>query len=95
MLVFYTQTITLLQTFTLLQTITLTDGLHPLYWKESKYINLFDLQSQSRAFSDILLCFVTLSVQIAAAEKATIVLVFPPIPHCLPYPLFLDQAAEV
>ena len=75
MLVFYTQIITLLQTFTLLQTITLTDGLHPLYWKESKYIILSDLQSQSPTFSDILLCFVTLSVQIAAAKKALISIV--------------------
>ena len=92
---FYTQTFTLLQTITLLQTTRLTDGLHPLYWKESKYIILFDLQSQSPAFSDILLCFVTLSVQIAAAEQATVVLGFPHIPHCLSYPLFLDQAVEV
>ena len=74
MLVFYTQTITLLQTMTLLQTITLTEGLHPLYWKESQCINLFDLQSQSRTFSDILFCH-TLS-----ANRCNDCACFPPYP---------------
>ena len=71
-----------------------------------KYIIPFNLQrkflsphlahpARSLTFPDILLCFVTLSVQIAASKKSNpaIVLLFPP--NCFPYPLFLDQVAKV